>query len=484
MLDGAEYFAELGAVLDGLGTGDAVLIASLSVDPELELNGRLPGDAGYDPLGERLARAAAADATVRVLLAGRVLASSLPVLGLEDFRKNVLRAQALREWRPAGSPGASPLAGCALVDFSGSLPGSNHQKVAVVSRGGVLTAFVGGIDLKFDRLDGTPHDTMRLDGERWGWHDAVVRLRGRAAERVWAVLAQRWHEAATLPPKHYVRRPPRWEPINPVAPRSAPPAAPEQTRIGRPGTSVRVLRSVPRLKFTSVFPGRSVPWESLPPRGIQEIYRTLSTAIAAARRYVYIEDQYLSEELGGDHSFELYPYLRDAARRRVKVILVGSGIRDPEDPGVHVRPINRSLNRDLRRKIVDQLDAEQRTNVAVYRIEHCTVHAKLTLIDDVFANIGSANLFSRSMGGVDTELSSAVTTTTSLVRDLRVRVWGEHLRAAVTSELRPALEDLDRALGIWDTRWLPATAPISTWRAAGEPAGFAPVEKVLFRVDA
>ena len=58
-------------------------------------------------------------------------------------------------------------------------------------------------------------------------------------------------------------------------------------------------------------------------------------------------------------------------------------------------------------------------------------------------------MFSRSMSGVDSEMSAAVVTTTALVRDLRVAVWAEHLRAPMKAELREALEDLDLALGMW-----------------------------------
>jgi phosphatidylserine/phosphatidylglycerophosphate/cardiolipin synthase-like enzyme len=101
------------------------------------------------------------------------------------------------------------------------------------------------------------------------------------------------------------------------------------------------------------------------------------------------------------------------------------------------------------------------------------------LIDDAFANIGSANIFSRSMMGTDSELSAAVATTTTLVRDLRVAVWGEHLRAPLKVELTSALEDLDLALGIWRTSWLPDGADRSTWQTAGRPAGFLPDERAL-----
>jgi phosphatidylserine/phosphatidylglycerophosphate/cardiolipin synthase-like enzyme len=242
---------------------------------------------------------------------------------------------------------------------------------------------------------------------------------------------------------------------------------------------VRVLRSVPRRKFDSLLPWRRIAWDVLPRTGVHEVHETLCAAIGAARRYVYIEDQYLGESVGGNHRYELYDALRDAAQRGAKVILVGSGIRDPDDPGFHVLPINRRLNRDLRRKIADRLDPEHRANVAVYRVEHLTVHAKLVLIDDVFACIGSANMFSRSMGAVDSEVSAAVTTVTPLVRDLRTRVWSEHLRTPV----HESFGDLDLALGMWDERWLPAGSPPTSWREPSQPPNFAPAESVLRRVD-
>jgi phosphatidylserine/phosphatidylglycerophosphate/cardiolipin synthase-like enzyme len=306
-----------------------------------------------------------------------------------------------------------------------------------------------------------------------------VRLRGPAAARVHDYLAQRWSESASLPARWFQhRRSPRLSRLNPRQPAAALPDASAQAPRSSPGTAVRVLRSVPPAKVTSVVPGRRRPWQSLPATGVHEIYATIVAALAAARRYVYLEDQYLMEYLGGRRDFELYRYLRDAARRGVRVVLVGSGVRDPEDPGVHLRAINRDLNRDLKRKIVDRLSPQEAQQFAVHRIEHLTVHAKLILVDDVFACIGSANMFSRSMVGTDSEVSTAIATSTTVVRDLRVRLWAEHLRTPVTADLRPALEDIDLALGLWRPEWVPAPYPASTWRGRGSPAGFDPLESV------
>jgi phosphatidylserine/phosphatidylglycerophosphate/cardiolipin synthase-like enzyme len=215
----------------------------------------------------------------------------------------------------------------------------------------------------------------------------------------------------------------------------------------------------------------------MPPEGVHEVYLTLVQAIGAARRYVYIEDQYFEEYPGGDARFQLYPHLRAAAARGVKVILVGSGSRDPAEAGPL---INQRVNKDLQHLLIDPLPQAMRRNVGLWRVENLTVHTKLVLVDDVFASVGSANFFSRSMAGTDTELTAAMVTDGDAVRSLRVRLWAEHLRTPLTHPaLRGSLEDLDLAIGAFRAEWLPATAPAGTWRHPGVPAGFAPLESAL-----
>ena len=477
LVDGEVYFAELDEHLSRAGAGDTVFVSGLEVDPDIDLRGRGTDDPDHLPLGRQLAQLAARGVDVRILIASRVIPSSLPSSAL-PFRGNAVNAERMRTMRVDGAE-SPPLAGRVLLDFSGALLGSNHQKTVVAHVGGRLTSFVSGIDLASDRWDISPHNRLRLEGERWGWHDMAVRLRGPAARRVWDTFVQRWKETLTLPNQHWLPSPGRRRRLNPPDALPAPHAAPHAEPVPSPGTAVRVLRSTHRMKIDSRLPFRRRYWDHIPHSGLQEIYTTLVTAIGAARRYVYIEDQYLEESIGGDEAFELYPFLRAAAARGVKVVLVGSGTRDPEDVDVGSLELNRVLNDDLQSKLVDPLSPELRANLAVYRIENCTVHAKLTLVDDVFANIGSANMFSRSMVGTDSEMSAAIATTTSVVRDLRVTVWRDHLRAADTPGLQSALEDLDVALGIWRPQWLPDGLPRTTWRRANSPEGFEPDERAI-----
>jgi phosphatidylserine/phosphatidylglycerophosphate/cardiolipin synthase-like enzyme len=478
VLDGNDWMRRALDLLTSLGPGDAAYICGLQLNPDMDLTGREASQPDYEPLGELLADLAVAGVDVRVILAGAVLSASIarPVIG--PFHQNVRSAQRLQRWRPKTRPnGPPPLRGRVLLDWSGAGLGSNHQKITIVRRANELTAAVGGIDYDTSRLDSAPHDHLAVRGGRWGWHDTGAIVRGPAATEVWDVFRMRWIGAASLPRRRYVSLQARFQVINPSIIGAPVPAAPPQPAQPATGVAVQILRSVGPWYIDSLVPWVRRHYTSGPPEGVHEIYLTLVQAIGAARRFIYIEDQYFSEYPGGDHRFELYAHIRAAAARGVKVILLGSGTRDPAEAAPI---INRTLNADLQRKVIEPLPQGMRRNVGLWRVENLTVHSKLVIVDDVFLSVGSANFFSRSMAGVDTELNAATVTTGSAVRSVRVALWAEHLRTPLhDAELRKHLEDIDLALGIFRPEWLPPHAAAGTWRTPGIPAGFAPRESVL-----
>jgi phosphatidylserine/phosphatidylglycerophosphate/cardiolipin synthase-like enzyme len=474
VVDGRAWMLRMRELLGSLGPGDAAYICGLQLEPEMDLTGKRPGEPGYEAFAAVLARLAAGGVDVRVVLAGAVVSSSITRPTIGPFHQNVSSAHRLRRWKVDGD---KPLAGRVLLDWSGSGVGSNHQKVTIVRRGTELTACVGGIDYVASRVDEQPHRRLAVRGGRWGWHDAGSIIQGPAAADVWRVLRMRWIGAVNLPRRRYI-----WpamkglQVLNPpgVPPEIEPPPA-QPARVA-PGAACQILRSVGPWYIDSLLPWERRHYSGVAPDGVHEIFLTLVQAIGAAERYIYIEDQYFREYPGGDRRFEMYPYLRAAAARGVKVILVGSGTRDPAD-GAPL--INGTINADLQRKVIDPLPHALRRNIGLWRVEHLTVHAKAVIVDDRFAAVGSANLFSRSMVGVDTELTTALVTTGDTVRDLRVRLWAEHLRTPLTDELRPHLANLDLALGIFRPEWLPPKEPAGSWRTPGIPDGFDPLETVL-----
>ena len=477
VLDGKDWMRRARELLTSLGPGDAAYICGLQLNPDMDLTGREASQGGYEPLGELLAGLVVAGVDVRVILAGAVVSGVLarPVIG--PFHQNVRSAQRLQRWRPKTRPtGPPPLRGRVLLDWSGAGLGSNHQKITIVRRGTQLTAAVGGIDYDTSRFDGAPHDQLAVRGGRWGWHDTGAIVCGPAAAEVWGVFRMRWIGATSLPRRRYLS--PRWgfPSVNPYIISSPVPAAPPQPARPSPGAAVQILRSVGPWYIDSLVPWARRHYTSAPPDGVHEVYLTLVQAIGAARQFVYIEDQYFSEYPGGDHRFELYPHVRAAAARGVKVILLGSGTRDPAEAAPI---INQTLNSDLVRKVIQPLPQRFRRNIGLWRVENLTVHSKLVIVDDVFLSVGSANFFSRSMAGVDTELNAATVTTGTAVRNVRVALWAEHLRTPLDDELRRHLEDVDLALGIFRPEWLPPDAPAGSWRTPGVPTGFAPRESVL-----
>lgn len=486
IIDGVTYFTELAGHMDTLRPGDAVYIAGYQADPHLDLTGRTAGQAGYRPFTDVLAEKAADGVDVRIVLSAAEYSGGTPWLPVGPFLANTLAARVIRAWKPSTRDTGPTLDDRVLLDWSGPLLGSNHQKLVVFSHDGVLTAYVGGLDLSPTRFDHSPHRRLRLGVHRWGWHDAAARLHGPAAARVLETFRFRWQNTAALParliakslsPEYFHLSTGERAPINPPdAPLDMPPVR-DQPDHPAEGTAVQVVRSYRPWSLYRHRAWHRMRRANVVRAGIQEVYHALATAIGAAERYIYLEDQYFHEAPGGDPRFQLYDGLRSAARRDVKIILVGSGRKDPADGGSStVRPV---ITHDLRRRVLDRLSPVERRNVVMYRIDNLTVHTKLMLVDDVFASIGSANFFSRSMVGTDSEITSTFLTTGDLVRDLRVKLWAEHLRTDLDVRLIPSLTDLDTALGIWRREWLPPGLAPETWRRPGLPAGFAPAEWAL-----
>ncbi|WP_067832510.1 phospholipase D-like domain-containing protein [Actinomadura kijaniata] len=489
-VDGVGYLRAAHDEIALTQSGDAVYLAGWFFDPNLDLTGHAPGDPAHLPVADLLADKAHNGVDVRLVLNG---AQYLGALGAPGYGTCYEAMQHLRSRRPPGAA-SPPLADRVLYDWSGAeMTGSNHQKAIVVRRNDHLVAFLAGIDINPLMVDQAPHNTQTLPGTsvQWGWHDGGVRLEGGAALAAYHNFRDRWLEASTLPTAmllvkditHKIPRlvrytPPTTTPV-PDLPAVKPPPQPNA------GTSVQILRS--RFKTKLNRPFQKQTWRTAGGGELTEVFQTLTHAIDGAQRYIYLEDQFLADHpplpgpldhavwtavdvvLGGRRlaQYSLFPHLEAAIKRGVVLIMIGSGYADPGDllPG----PKNRTLNRQL-----DQLAQIAPDRLAVWRLEGMTVHTKLCVIDDAFAAIGSANLQSRSMIGIDSELQAAIVSENDLVKDLRARLWAEHLglnHSATSGPLRQDLDDLDIALGMWRPAW---GRNDGTWFTTGKPTGFTP----------
>ena len=436
IIDGRDYFAQIQAQAAALGAGDAWFLTGWWFTPGFTFStGKTIQDLLLD--------AVTAGVDVRVIVWANRQVIDNPglagALGAGPYARvvteNVRGAETLRA---ASRGGSTPLADRVLIDWSGNGASSHHMKLNYFSHQGTDLAFVGGIDYVQNRLDAPEHRPPSSF-----WHDAGVRVDGDAARRVMETFDFRWREASTLSPASYdIGAGARG--YNPAVPPMSPPstgaAAPPSTE-----TAIQVVRSVPDSKEFDLL--RNKPWATLPATGIHEVRKTFQSVLAAAQRYVYVEDQMFNA------TSSMFPALVDCCRRGVKVIAVLPGRGDPLDmPGT----VARVLSPPVVLGIVDKLTPAEQENLAVWHLDGIVVHSKLLLVDDAVMSIGSANFMDRSMEftaqGDDSECSVVAVTTGALAADLRVRLWSEHLRVSGATQ-QAELRDLSRSLGFWRPGW-------------------------------
>jgi phosphatidylserine/phosphatidylglycerophosphate/cardiolipin synthase-like enzyme len=224
--------------------------------------------------------------------------------------------------------------------------------------------------------------------------------------------------------------------------------------------AVQVLRT---------YPAKRPPYP-FAPHGERSVARAYARAFARARSLIYIEDQYLWSEQAAEH-------LARALRRSPDLRLIAVVPRFPDRDGRMSGPPNR-IGQEAAITLVRDAGGDR---VAVYNLECETgwpiyVHAKVCVIDDVWAAIGSDNLNRRSWTH-DSELSCAVVDEAvddreptdpggrgdgarRFARDLRIQLWREHLGDKVTDE-----ELLDPQAGF--DRWKRSAAALDAWNRGG-----------------
>ena len=276
----------------------------------------------------------------------------------------------------------------------------HHEKVVIVD--GRL-AFVGGIDITDqggDRYDSSEHPSRR----RLAWHDVSSRLQGPAVADVDRHFAMRWAEVTG-------------ERIDAADPPAE--AGP---------STVQVIRTVAEDMYDAV------------PHGEFRILESYLRALRSARSFVYLENQFL-------WSPEIVDVLSDKLRnppsdRFRLVLLLPAKANNGQD--------------DTRGQLaaLAEADAGQRRLLGATirartgsRDDPLYVHAKVGIVDDRWLTVGSANLNAHSLLN-DTEMN-VVTDDAELVRQVRTRLWAEHLEVAA--------EDIADAspAEVVDERWKP-----------------------------
>ncbi len=286
---------------------------------------------------------------------------------------------------------------------------SHHQKIVVVDD---RVAFSGGLDIAVNRWDTpvhAPHDPARVgpSGEPYApFHDLQIVVSGPAAKGLGDLFRERWRRACgELLEGCDVQG------VNPWPPHVEPAAK-----------KVHVELSCTMPAWTGH-------------HGRDDLARSIARALRRAKRTIYIENQYLSCETIA----ELLA-ARLSERDGPEVVIVApkccSGWLEEATMGV--------LRAAFLTKLREAPFAPQRLRIVHPFVEDQAVfvHAKVMVIDDATARVGSANLSGRSMA-IDTEcdvtvLAEGVPAHRAAVASLRDRLLAEHLGRTV-SEIREAL---------------------------------------------
>ncbi|WP_207787365.1 phosphatase domain-containing protein [Actinomycetospora cinnamomea] len=437
---GSVYYRALADRLATTGTGDQVLFLGWRGDGDQQLTDR----------GPTVAQALASAARRGARVCGLLWRSHLSAIGYHVERNRRLAA----DLRAAG--------GEVLLDQRVRPLGSHHQKLVVIRRDTDPrddVAYVGGIDLVLGARDdivhrGDPQSSGAANAyDRDPRHDAQLELRGPVVRDLHEVFFERWVDPTPLVrlPWHVVpdlvhRLPLRGSPL--------PVPAPDPPPAGR--CAVQVLRTYPRRTPPLPF----APW------GERSVARAFIKALGRARRIVYVEDQYL-------WSADVARVFAAALRRAPQLHLVAVVPRPHRDarpgPAVIGQAEAIAMVHEAGGDRVQILDVENDEASPVY------VHAKVCVVDDVWATVGSNNFNTRSWTH-DSELVTAILDderdrrapvdpgglgdgARGFARRLRLELMREHLGLADDT----AILDPDQAAGTVRAR----AAALDAWHAAG-----------------
>ena len=397
-VDAADYFAALREALPK--ARHSVFILGWDFDSRIRLVPQGAGDGYPEELGEFLNEIVRRNRELRMY----VLSWDFAMV----FALN-------REWAPLYKLGwkTHPRPRLSFrLDDKHPPSGSHHQKVVVIDD---ALAFVGGLDLTHGRWDTPEHrpdEPHRVDAHgriARPNHDVQAIVDGSAARALGELCRERWRRVtgkvigfAPAPAERWPQR-----------------VAPEITEV-----DVAIARTDPG-------------WVTLQP--VQEIRQLYVDAIAAARRTLYLENQYFSSSVVGA---ALEARLREADPPEVVVVsrLTEEGWLEERTMGV------------LRARLHQRLaaaDAHDRYRLLYPHVPGLepprllNVHSKVLIVDDELCSVGSANFNNRSMG-FDTECNIAIAAdgderVRRVIAGLRERLLAEHL-AATREEVAAAME--------------------------------------------
>ena len=331
---------------------------------------------------------------------------------------------------------------------------SHHQKIIVVDD---QLAFCGGIDLTGHRWDTCAHrpdEPLRVtpQGKHYEpYHEVQAMLSGRAAASLGELARDRWRALGA-------------ERLPPVA-ASSEDLWPDSVTADLTDVDVAISRTMPGSDTQPA---------------VRECEALFLDSIALAKRAIYIESQYFTNE-----KIAAALAARLAEPDGPEIIVV-----TPKECHGWIEKSTMGAFRDgvLRQMLAADTHAKLRlVYPAASRSRGIPtfIHSKVMVVDDEFVRIGSANCSHRSMG-VDTECDVAVEahgddSVRAGIRRIRDRLLGEHLgvaadvvandveRAGSLRAVVDARQDADHTLLRIELPAEPEEPPSAALRAAADP---------------
>ncbi len=287
------------------------------------------------------------------------------------------------------------------LDGNHPVGASQHQKVVVVDD---TIAFNGGFDLSKWRWDTSEHaidNELRIDPDGKPYppfHDIQMLVDGEAAAALGDLARERWRSAVGSDPTVLQND-------------KASDPWPASCDAALETVDIAIARTLP------AYNGREE---------VREVECLYLDSIETAQTFIYIENQYFSSQRIGR---ALADRLRESNGPQVVIVM-------PEMTGGWLEQHTMDV---LRARLLQELrEADEHGRLRVYYVRlaedpHVSlmVHAKVMIIDDNFARVGSSNLSNRSMG-LDSECDIAVESNdaqqcSDAIACFRRRLLAEHL---------------------------------------------------------
>jgi phosphatidylserine/phosphatidylglycerophosphate/cardiolipin synthase-like enzyme len=297
------------------------------------------------------------------------------------------------------------------VDGAHPIGSVHHQKIIVVDDS---VAFCAGIDLTVDRWDDREHGhdsrTRRTLGRSYGpRHDVGAAVDGAAARALGELARDRWRTATN-------------ESLPPVEAKHS--AWPSKLQPGLRDVDIGIARTVPELGER---------------REIREVEALNLAAIAAARRTIYLENQYLAARNVVD---AVAARLREADGPEIVIVIARRGNN----------PLERETMDSARHRLIHVLwEADEHGRLGIYWPvtdggTPIYVHSKVLVVDDRLLRIGSSNLNNRSMG-FDSECDIAIEADSSNSDHDAMRRQITYVRdQLVTEHLGVSIDEFEQAM--------------------------------------